>query len=1095
MSIQSIRQSELFAGNNWTAIYKAFTDVNLNAFDFNSIRQSMVDYINKNYPEMFNDWIDSDEYVALIDIVAYLGEALAFRMDMNARENFLELATRRESVLRMARFLSYRPKRNLCANGTLKLVGIKTTDTVYDSLGNDLTSKKINWNETSNVNWYEQFILVLNSSLIQSNPFGTYLDTATIGGVDTQIYRFNNIITNSGVFDFSANVSGTSIPFEIVSSMFNDSKTSIKEVEPDLVTPFQIFYMNDNNGNASKETGFFCSFKQGSLSNYDVSIKAPSQNMTIDVPVNNINDTDIWVQTVGSNGYILSNGKWNRVGYVPTSDTSKIILTSDNITYNSYTKDVRNLFQDITLTNDQVRLKFGDGNFSTIPSGNIRVWYRTSINDTFTLSPSDMNNVSVSFNYYNANGVLKTATLYFELQSRVSNSTPSETTDQIKQRAASVYSTQGRMVSGNDYNVFPMSSQEVLKTKAINRMYSGQSKYIDLNDATGNYQSTNTFSDDGAIYKYYENSYYEFSTSTSLSAYDITEKHILNNFSDSNLQNFIYDYSINNNYGIVPLTGITWKQSEENIHSGFFEIVNNTTVTLTKLIDQCSAGMFISYVDKNNVTKWVQCVSFDTTNVNNNVWYDLSDEGPMVMDHVIADGTVITSIIPAIKTTLSNNDITTISKCITNNQTFGIGYDIINKGIYIIPFSRVSNKDYDIESKGRLDDSSWIIKCEYSPLTWRMYTRNLFYVFESAEDIKFFFVDTYETLDKKTGKVGKDQINILKYNFNKNNINEDFVFDIKGTFTYYDGYVEPRRVLISNTGNGVVSPSNFYSIIGNTEYNFVFHKREIDTNGYQYYLIDDTVQILSSTDKIPDIGIAYLPKNSSDINGVFYNNGVQYSPNYQVNIGTYGLSFMWKHLSPDDNRIDPSVSNIIDIYVLTNGYYDDLITWRNNGLDEDDLPDAPTQIELESTFSDLEDYKMFSDTIIWKPANFLFIGGNSSVTDYKFTLKIVSLPGSIISNGEIKTRCLECVNTFFNVNSWDFGENFYASELIAYIHQQLVNCISSVVVVPTSADQSFGDLFEIDAAPDQLFFSTLTIDDIEIIPALTNTSLRIGNGN
>ena len=46
------------------------------------------------------------EYIALIDMIAYLQTESAFPTDLNARENFLELAERRESVLRLARLLS-----------------------------------------------------------------------------------------------------------------------------------------------------------------------------------------------------------------------------------------------------------------------------------------------------------------------------------------------------------------------------------------------------------------------------------------------------------------------------------------------------------------------------------------------------------------------------------------------------------------------------------------------------------------------------------------------------------------------------------------------------------------------------------------------------------------------------------------------------------------------------------------------------------------------------------------------------------------------------------------------------------------------------
>ena len=53
-------------------------------------------------------------------------------VDLNARENFLELAERRESVLRLARTLSYNPKRNIVPNGLLKVESVSTTESVRD---------------------------------------------------------------------------------------------------------------------------------------------------------------------------------------------------------------------------------------------------------------------------------------------------------------------------------------------------------------------------------------------------------------------------------------------------------------------------------------------------------------------------------------------------------------------------------------------------------------------------------------------------------------------------------------------------------------------------------------------------------------------------------------------------------------------------------------------------------------------------------------------------------------------------------------------------------------------------------------------------
>ena len=114
------RQNRLLLAEDWKKVYQSFRNAEFKSYAFDNLRRTMINYIRQNYPEDFNDYIESSEYLALIDLIAFLGQNIAFRVDLNARENFLELAERRESVLRLARLLSYNPKRNQTANGLLK---------------------------------------------------------------------------------------------------------------------------------------------------------------------------------------------------------------------------------------------------------------------------------------------------------------------------------------------------------------------------------------------------------------------------------------------------------------------------------------------------------------------------------------------------------------------------------------------------------------------------------------------------------------------------------------------------------------------------------------------------------------------------------------------------------------------------------------------------------------------------------------------------------------------------------------------------------------------------------------------------------------
>src|SRR6056300_1743121 len=134
------RQNRLLLAEDWKRIYQSFRNADFQSYDFDNLRRTMINYLRQNYPEDFNDYIESSEYLALIDMIAFLGQNLSFRIDLNARENFLETAERRESILRLARMLAYNPRRNQAANGLLKINSVKTTENITDSAGIKLSN-------------------------------------------------------------------------------------------------------------------------------------------------------------------------------------------------------------------------------------------------------------------------------------------------------------------------------------------------------------------------------------------------------------------------------------------------------------------------------------------------------------------------------------------------------------------------------------------------------------------------------------------------------------------------------------------------------------------------------------------------------------------------------------------------------------------------------------------------------------------------------------------------------------------------------------------------------------------------------------------
>jgi hypothetical protein len=108
---------------------------------------------------------------------------------------------------------------------------------------------------------------------------------------------------------------------------------------------------------------------------------------------------------------------------------------------------------------------------------------------------------------------------------------------------------------------------------------------------------------------------------------------------------------------------------------------------------------------------------------------------------------------------------------------------------------------------------------------------------------------------------------------------------------------------------------------------------------------------------------------------------------------------------------------------------------------------------------------------------------------------VIRAAGSTASVSTIKNLVVANMNAYFSIENWNFGDTFYFSELAAYIHQNIGDVVSSVVLVPLSPQKSFGDLYEIRSAPNQIFVNGATVNDVEVITALTSTNLQTAPGS
>ena len=393
----SSRQSALFGVNDWKAIYQTFNQADFRSYDYETLRKSFIDYLRAYYPETFNDYIESSEFIALLDVMAFMGQGLAFRNDLNTRENFIDTAERRDSVIKLANLVSYTPKRNLAGQGYLKVTSVRTTQNITDLNGFNLGNVPILWNDPANPNWLEQYNTIINAALVNTQRVGLPANTSTILGVKTDEYTVQIPAGTIPVVPLSSIVNGLNMNFELC-SVSTVGEDYVYELPPAPTNKFNMLYRNDKLGYGSPNTGFFFYFKQGTLTNFDFTLQNQISNQVIDIgDIQGINNTDTWLYQISqANG---AYGLWKKV---------------DNIYADAYLQtegSVKQIYSVNSRFNDQVSYIFGDGVFSEIPVGTFRSYVRAGNALTYTIQPTEMQGISVAINYVSRVGRIETLTV------------------------------------------------------------------------------------------------------------------------------------------------------------------------------------------------------------------------------------------------------------------------------------------------------------------------------------------------------------------------------------------------------------------------------------------------------------------------------------------------------------------------------------------------------------------------------------------------------------------------------------------------------------------------------------------------------------
>lgn len=1029
---------QISRAESWEAVHYAFKQINFAAFDYNSVKQSLIEYLKLYHPE-FNNFIESDEAIMIIESFAYIAEQYAYRLDVTAHENLLPLAQRKDSILKLAKLISYSASRNLPARGLVKLTSIRTTERIIDSYGNNLSNTTIVWNDITNPNWKEQFILVMNHIL--TNDFGTVYPTDRVQVYDQifELYSLNNIPLANSVIKYSISVSGTSVPMELTSAALDANGPY--ERRPERDASFTILYSSDGLGDSSNNTGFFMFTKQGTLLSSKQTFDGITPNQTLDLLVNNINDIDVWVNNIDpATGSITNDfsvprtrsGEWEQVS----------TAYAQNIIYN--TNSNRNKFEVETLDNDNIRIIFGDGEFSNIPAGTFEIWYRTSLNSDLSIPQISIYELNSSLAYKDLNNTNQSLTFTFSSVQTIQNGSPSEDIEHIRKVAPSVYYTQDRMVNNRDYNTYLLQDQTILKLKAVNRSYAGESKYMSWHDASSTYENVKLFGDDLAIY-YIDETRQVTNIPLNASAATVVINYLEPLLSD--ISTFMFRTLQNQS----NTTRRYFTEAER--HNIIFNYLGEVYFTEDTNPFDALIPVRIKYaIDP--LTGLYGWVPYYTSNTADNDWVFLIDKSYDGLNYTWLLQYKATKINAESQTTKFWNFNTNKT---VNYATLGTQYDKIT----VLKLNAGTT---------RTDTNTSILSKNYEfPIVGQeLYDQN---IQENG-------LPNIHVLNVLTPDVNNDgwPDDVPLSNLMDNTITVDSsILAFPHTISFEYPMLEEDFVLPTN-----IAANHTFTKEGNIVKSITITTMPMNT--IEHIVVKDYVYMYRA-DAISVWGVVPLTEDVVNNWKLDVTNA-----NYRRVRGRSGLNFLWTHVASQYHLVDPNITNIIDAFIITRGYYVAMRKWLDGNLTIKPL--SPTPQDLSLSYSALMNGKMISDSLILHPGNFVILFGANAPQQLQATFAVVKSVQSTLTDNQIKTMIVNSIKDFFNINDWNFGETFNFTELAAKVHYDTQQHIDTIVLVPKYQTNYFGDLLQVNIKEEDILIPDITINDINIVTSLNHTNIK-----
>ena len=477
---------------------------NFEQYDFHSIRQTLQDYIEQTYPN-YNDYFRSDYVMMLIELFAFYGEMMAYRMDTNMNEVYLSSAKERKSIIKIADMLGYKYDRIEPALSISKIdlsdehggSGLLLKSKLQNNL-NDILSKEqnIEFTPAPATNKYYPYKIDYLLKTVTTEEFMN-----TLGNIFEKLEDFSinenikvkRVIEDSfEYYERSMFIDKFQMRFDPNCNIYIEYAGATKTFEIQTLDFDPILYFNSDNiddalnynknalYNSTVELGFEFVLKYDKGNNildknvymYIPSIQGGTFTRPIEIPkaIKNFRTT-IYEQNIFNNPTIVK--QFDAQGNVLR--TYYEVENLNNHQY-KYAYEVNN------TEHGHIELIFGDGKNSEIllQAPKTLFYYRKNLHNTdevMNIVNADLKYINLPIHYYDRHvGNTQNITLDLELSDNfnASGGTPAESDEQIKYMARKLRSIQDRFVTAADYETAGMLHPRVKYSTVVLRSYIGK---------------------------------------------------------------------------------------------------------------------------------------------------------------------------------------------------------------------------------------------------------------------------------------------------------------------------------------------------------------------------------------------------------------------------------------------------------------------------------------------------------------------------------------------------------------------------------------------------------------------------------------------